>query len=380
MIRAPNPAAQSASMDTGAMPTTGDIVKSAAGTGATPTDAAKDLKVGWPHGVLETKSLDLNPVHWYEAIVWHFRAGTLNWPMGIYISLCHYWALIGLTRVTSCSLPTLLWAYILWPITGLGITAGVHRLWSHRSYEAGKVVRCFLMLANSIANQGSIYHWARDHRVHHKHSETDADPHNATRGFFFAHMGWLYVKKHPDIVAEGKKLDFSDLDRDGFVMFQKQLDPWFTLFMCFVFPALVAKVGWGEDFWNAFWVAGALRYIVVLHCTWLVNSAAHFFGDHPYDDQWPAENPFVSFASIGEGWHNWHHKYPYDYAASEFGITSQFNPTKLFIDTCCFLGLAWNRKRATSAWERSKQKRDNGEVEKSAAQRRACQVRGLKAD
>merc|ERR1719253_2053190 len=136
-----------------------------------------------------------------------------------------------------------------------------------------------------------------------------------------------------------------------------------------VFPALVAKRGWGESFWPAFWVAGALRYCIVLHFTWCVNSAAHFFGDHPYDfESWPAENPFVSLAAIGEGWHNWHHKYPFDYAASEFGITSQFNPTKLFIDTACFLGLAWNRKRATSAWERSKQKRDNGEVEKSAAQ------------
>ena len=56
-----------------------------------------------------------------------------------------------------------------------------------------------MMLINSMANQGSIYHWSRDHRVHHKHSETDADPHNAKRGFFFAHMGWLYVKKHPAV-------------------------------------------------------------------------------------------------------------------------------------------------------------------------------------
>ena len=68
------------------------------------------------------------------------------------------------------------------------------------------------MLCNSIANQGSIYHWARDHRVHHKYSETDADPHNAMRGFFFAHMGWLYVKKHPEVIRAGKELDFSDLE------------------------------------------------------------------------------------------------------------------------------------------------------------------------
>ena len=57
------------------------------------------------------------------------------------------------------------------------------------------------MLYSSLANQGSIYHWARDHRVHHKNSEEDADPHNASRGFFFAHMGWLFVKKHPEVKA-----------------------------------------------------------------------------------------------------------------------------------------------------------------------------------
>ena len=100
--------------------------------------------------------------------------------------------------------------------------------------------------------------------------------------------------------------------------------------MCYVMPAQVASYLWGEDFWRAFFVAGALRYAVVLHFTWFVNSAAHLYGDHPYDPMsYPAENPFVSYCAIGEGWHNWHHKYPYDYAASEHGWTSQFNPTKV---------------------------------------------------
>jgi len=215
------------------------------------------------------------------------------------------------------------------------------------------------MLCNSIANQGSIFHWARDHRVHHKYSETDADPHNATRGFFFAHMGWLFVKKHPDVVKAGRELDFSDLLEDSLVMFQKKLDPWFTLFMCFVFPAQIAQNFWGENFWNAFFVAGGLRYVVVLHFTWLVNSAAHLYGDHPYDVlSYPSENPLVSFCSVGEGWHNWHHKYPFDYAASEFGISSQFNPSKLFIDIMAFLGQVRDRKRGTAAWAMGRARRD----------------------
>ena len=260
----------------------------------------------------------------------HWDAGTINWPMGIYITIIHLTAIVGLTTIPYVSSATLFFSFLLWPISGFGITVGVHRLWAHRSYEANIICRTFLMLCNSVANQGSIFHWARDHRVHHKHSETDGDPHNATRGFFFAHMGWLYVKKHEDVVKAVRELDFDDLKADPVVMFQKKLDPWFALFMCFVMPALVASKMWGEDFWNAFWVAGCLRYTVVLHFTWLVNSAAHIYGDHPYDVMsYPAENPFVSLCAMGEGWHNWHHKYPYDYSASEFGVSSQFNPSKV---------------------------------------------------
>lgn len=288
----------------------------------------------------------------------HWRERTFNWPMIIYVTLVHSTALYGIAKLSQCTTQTLLWAFILWPISGFGITVGVHRLWSHRSYEAHALLRFVLMMCNSVANQGSIYHWARDHRVHHKFSETKADPHDATRGFFYAHVGWLLVKKDPEVVKAGREMDFSDLLADPFVAFQKRLDPWFTLYMCFVMPAQVASYCWGEEFWNAFFVAGALRYCIVLHFTWCVNSAAHLYGDHPYDVMsYPAENPFVSWCAVGEGWHNWHHKYPFDYAASEFGISSQFNPSKLFIDVCAYLGLVWGRKRGTAAWQMGRARR-----------------------
>lgn len=294
-----------------------------------------------------------------DTMAYHYKHGNLNYPMIIYITLVHIVAVMGLLAVPQCSKETLMWAFALWPISGFGITVGVHRLWSHRSYEASFPVRVFLMLCNSIANQGSIYHWARDHRVHHKFSETDADPHNAMRGFFFAHMGWLLVKKHPEVIKAGREMDFSDLLEDNVVAFQKKMDPWMALYMCYVMPAQVAHYGWGENFWTAFLVAGGLRYCVVLHFTWLVNSAAHLYGDHPYDVvSYPSENPFVSFCSVGEGWHNWHHKYPFDYAASEFGVSSQFNPSKLFIDMLASVGLVWGRKRGTSAWVLGRARRD----------------------
>lgn len=99
---------------------------------------------------------------------------------------------------------SILWLFF-WTISGLGITAGAHRLWAHKSYCATTGLKVFLMCMNSMAFQGSILEWSRDHRVHHKGSETDADPHNAKRGFFFSHCGWVMVRKHAQVMEQGKK-------------------------------------------------------------------------------------------------------------------------------------------------------------------------------
>lgn len=295
-----------------------------------------------------------------STISYHWKNGNINWPMTIWSIYVHITAVVGLATIPYCKRETLIFAFLLWPISGFGITVGVHRLWSHRSFEACFFVRLILMLCNCIANQGSIYHWARDHRVHHKYSDTDADPHNVSRGFFFAHIGWLLLKKHPNVREAGRDMDFSDLKSDPVVMWQHSVDPWFSIYMCYVMPAQVASFFWNENFWNAFFVAGGLRYCYVKHCTFLVNSAAHIYGDHPYEPlSKPTENPIVSFFAIGEGWHNWHHKYPFDYAASEFGISSQINPSKLLIDLLANLGLAWGRKRGTGAWHLRRRWRDD---------------------
>jgi len=247
---------------------------------------------------------------------------------------------------------------------GLGITGGAHRLWAHRSYSASFPVRVFLMLCNCVANQGSIFHWARDHRVHHKFSETAADPHDASRGFFYAHIGWLLLKKGPKVLEAGKKLNMDDLRADPVVMFQEKCNPWIQLFFCFIVPSIVANYFWGEDLWAAFLVLGVARYMIILHATWTVNSVAHSFGYKPYDPTIsPSENSLVAFFALGEGWHNWHHTYPSDYATSEYGFTAQINPTKLFIDILAFFGLVWGRKRSTDTWALAK-KRMETEVTK----------------
>uniref|UniRef100_A0A7S4LDM5 Fatty acid desaturase domain-containing protein n=1 Tax=Eutreptiella gymnastica TaxID=73025 RepID=A0A7S4LDM5_9EUGL len=291
----------------------------------------------------------------------------LNKSQAVYITGVHVIAIWGCFHLVKAQTYTLLFAVALWQLSGLGITGGAHRLWAHRSYEASFPFRLLMLFLNAMANQGSIYHWARDHRVHHMCSETEADPHNAKRGFFFAHMGWLYLKKDPKVAEAGKKIDMDDLLADPIVRFQKRYDPWFNMFVCFVVPSIIPWVCWGESLLTAYLVAGVLRYVWVLHMTWCVNSFAHLFGDRPYDKESnPAENLLVSIGAVGEGWHNWHHFYPYDYAASELGIAFQWNPTKVVIDIGAWLGLVSNRKRATGVWKRTQDRRIKDHLDASA--------------
>lgn len=245
---------------------------------------------------------------------------------------------------TAAKWATLGWSFFLFLFGGFGITGGAHRLWAHRCYKAKWPLRLFAALAQTIAVQNDIYEWSRDHRVHHKFSETDADPHNAHRGFFFAHVGWLLCKKHPEVKRRGKTVDVSDLLRDPIVVYQRKFYVPLVLVFCFAMPALVPWYYWGETFKTAFFVASIYRYVLTLNITWLVNSAAHLWGSHPYDKGInPAENRFVAFVTSGEGWHNYHHVFPWDYKAAELGQYSM-NMTTAAIDFFAWIGLAYDLK------------------------------------
>uniref|UniRef100_A0A8C9LQE1 Stearoyl-CoA desaturase 5 n=2 Tax=Piliocolobus tephrosceles TaxID=591936 RepID=A0A8C9LQE1_9PRIM len=143
------------------------------------------------------------------------------WRNVVLMSLLHLGAVYSLVLIPKAKPLTLLWAYFCFLLAALGVTAGAHRLWSHRSYKAKLPLRIFLAVANSMAFQNDIFEWSRDHRAHHKYSETDADPHNARRGFFFSHIGWLFVRKHPDVIEKGRKLDVTDLLADPVVRIQR---------------------------------------------------------------------------------------------------------------------------------------------------------------
>ncbi|KAJ8966900.1 hypothetical protein NQ317_010171 [Molorchus minor] len=164
-------------------------------------------------------------------------------------------------------------------VTGFGITAGAHRLWSHRAYKAKWPLRLLLVILFTITGQRHVYAWALDHRVHHKYSETDADPHNAKRGFSFHTL-------YP---------------------------PLFAIFNV-ILPVAIPVYFWNETIWNSFWINFNTRFTITLNIAFFVNSVAHMWGQKPYDkDISPVENLAVSLAALGEGWHNYHHVFPWDY-------------------------------------------------------------------
>lgn len=192
-------------------------------------------------------------------------------------------------------------AYVLYHLSLFGITAGAHRLWSHRAYKAKLPLRVFLALCNSMAYQNSIFVWARDHRVHHKYSGTNADPMNINRGFFFAHCGWLMCKKHPDVTEYGLGVDISDILADPVVHYQHKYYLPSVFLMCLVIPTWIPVVIWGESRWTSFFVATVMRYTLTLNATWLVTFAGHTFGHRPYDKKIaPTDNLLIAALTLGK--------------------------------------------------------------------------------
>nr|AER29864.1 acyl-CoA Z9 desaturase [Ctenopseustis obliquana] len=272
------------------------------------------------------------------------RKLSIVWRNVILFVFLHVGAVYGgYLFFTRAMWATKFFAFFLYLCSGLGITAGAHRLWAHKSYKAKLPLRILLTMFNTIAFQDSVLDWARDHRMHHKYSETDADPHNATRGFFFSHVGWLLVRKHPQIKAKGHTIDMSDLCSDPVLRFQKKHYLTLMPLLCFILPTYIPTL-WGESLWNAHFVAAIFRYCYVLNVTWLVNSAAHKWGDRPYDKNInPVETKPVSLVVFGEGFHNYHHTFPWDYKTAELGGYS-LNISKLFIDTMAKIGWAYDMK------------------------------------
>ena len=228
--------------------------------------------------------------------------------------------------------------FLAW--SGLGITAGYHRLWAHRAYEASWPVRFVLMLGGTLAIQNSILFWASGHRTHHRHVDhVDLDPYSAKRGFWYSHIGWM-LRDYPSGASNYKNAP--DLLNDKMVVFQDRYYIPMVILTNIGFPlALGWMVG---DMWGVVLLAGLLRLIISHHVTFFINSLCHMFGHQPYTDENTARDNFwLALFTWGEGYHNFHHIFQYDYRN---GVKWwQFDPTKWLILSLSKVGLTRNLKR-----------------------------------
>lgn len=229
---------------------------------------------------------------------------------------------------------------ILMAWTGLSITAGYHRLWSHKSYEAHPVVKYILLLGATLAVESSVFDWCSGHRSHHRHVDDEYDdPYSSRRGFWFSHMGWM-LRKYPSGQYDYKNIP--DLKKDKLLALQHK---YYGFWVIATNVVILAMIGWiTGDMLGTFLVAGLLRLVLTHHFTFFINSLCHMFGTRPYTDENTArDNGLLAIVTWGEGYHNYHHYFQYDYRN---GVKWwQYDPTKWIIGLLAKVGLASNLKR-----------------------------------
>lgn len=231
--------------------------------------------------------------------------------------------------------------FSLYCLTGLCICAGYHRYYSHRSYECSKLVQLFYAVFGAMSIQNSILQWSSGHRRHHAHAESEWDPYSIKRGFWWAHIIWIF---HDDNTAY-RQDNVRDLAKDPIVKWQDKWYMWIVILGGFGFPTLV---GWlmGNAVAGLLW-GGFLRIILVHHSTFFVNSLAHYFGEPTYDENATArDNWAVALLTFGEGYHSFHHRFPSDFRNGVRWFA--WDPAKWFISTLKLLGMA-HKLNATAA-------------------------------
>jgi stearoyl-CoA desaturase (delta-9 desaturase) len=222
---------------------------------------------------------------------------------------------------------------------GTAISGGYHRLFSHRAYKASWPVRFLFLCFGAAAFENSALKWASDHRVHHRHVDTDLDPYAIAKGFWFAHWTWVMEAKALPIAGVG------DLEKDALVRWQHRHH--------FLIGAVVATlplwIGLATGNVLGHLVFGvALRIVLTHHTTFFINSAAHMFGSRPYTDANTArDNWILAPLTYGEGYHNFHHLWQWDYRNG--ALWYQWDTTKWLLNLLAWMGLVGQFRRVSDA-------------------------------
>jgi stearoyl-CoA desaturase (delta-9 desaturase) len=276
-----------------------------------------------------TEATASRPINWLNLV---FLLGTLTIAL---IGTPWYLVKVGL------GWPEAITFLVIWFFVGLSVTAGYHRLFAHKTYQAAWPVRLFLLVFGAGALENSVLNWAADHRIHHAHVDHDRDPYNITKGFWWAHIGWIFFQAEPI-----PKTVVRDLAEDPLVVWQDKYYKWIGLGVALGIPLLVGVLT-GRVL-GCMLIGGVLRIVVSHHGTFFINSLCHMVGGQPYSREHSArDSAIMAVLAFGEGYHNYHHSFPFDYRN---GVKAwHFDPAKWMIWTLSRVGLARDLRRAPEA-------------------------------
>jgi stearoyl-CoA desaturase (Delta-9 desaturase) len=270
------------------------------------------------------------------------KSSKYDWGVLFFIVGYHLALLIGLPIYLINHSPT--WgicvvAGLLMYISGISVTAGYHRLYSHSTYKINRWMEAVLLFFATMATQGSALKWACDHRKHHAYVDTEQDPYSIKKGFLFAHVLWMFQKADPvdmRVVA--------DLAKNRLLMFQhRYYAP--LMFATNIFAFLLMGYLF-NDYLSSFVFIWGVRLFVLHHFTWFINSLAHTWGSKSFSQEHSAvDNYFMSIFTFGEGYHNYHHTFANDYRN---GIRwYHFDPTKWLIWVLAKCKLAYGLRKVS---------------------------------
>ncbi len=260
--------------------------------------------------------------------------------------------LIGTLTLALTAVPWYIWHFgldifqvlLFWVMlaaTGFSVTVGYHRLYSHLTFQARWPIHLFTLIFGAGAFENSALMWASEHRRHHKYVDHDDDPYSISKGFLYAHIGWLIFKLNGDPSYD----NVPDLLKDKLVCWQHRYVQVIAVIVSFVLPTIAGALwnGWIGAL-GAFLIAGVARIVFLQHCTFLINSACHVFGTQPYSTKCSARDSWMmALFTMGEGYHNYHHEFQHDYRN---GVKPwNFDPTKWIIWSLSKLGLTSNLRR-----------------------------------
>jgi len=223
-------------------------------------------------------------------------------------------------------------------LTGISITAGYHRLFAHKAYDAHPLIKFLFLIFGAASFENSALKWCSDHRLHHYKVDTNEDPYNINEGFFYAHMGWVLLKKNGTVNERFAK----DFRQDKLTLWQHKYYLPIAVFFGMVLPTFIGGYFLGS-YLGGLALGVFARIVMTHHCTFFINSLCHFMGSTPYTDTNTAKDSWImALLTFGEGYHNFHHYFQTDYRN---GIRwFHFDPTKWMIKSLSFTGLAFKLK------------------------------------